>query len=308
MTGVSPVEAGLRGLTLASVCLLVGLVPVAAYARRPAHATNAGPALARLGAIGALAATVCAVAAVVSIARLAEAIRVLTPGESTSAALAAALRSDLGGWTLLRVPAAVGLFVLLRAAWRAPGPVGAPDAAAAAMAVLLALTVAMTGHGAAGGPLAALVGVVHVAAGAVWLAGVVALAVAVPVALRALTAERRRDLLLRWATAFSRVAMVALAAAVLTGAARAALDGVGLAAIAGTSWGAAMQVKLWLFAAVLAAGLVNHRVLLRRLAAARGGPAADAPAGTLLFSVSVEVVLGVAVVAAAGVLVSAPQP
>jgi copper transport protein len=257
-----------------------------------------------------VAALVGVVAAAGSAVRLVQKFHVLAPEQSLVTTLGDVLRSDLGAWTLLRLPAVLALAYVLRTAWAAGRPTPGPHPAVwAPLAALLCLTLPMTGHAwARAGAAGVALDVVHITAGSVWLAGVIALAVVVPAGLRTRHASARRDALLGAAVAFSRVAVVAVAVAVASGVGQAALEGLSFADIAGTTWGTAAAAKLWLFAAVLAAGVVNHRVLIRRLDRAGNRVHMRASSSLLLTAVSLELVLGVALVLAAALLVSVPQP
>jgi copper transport protein len=309
----------IRALTIGSTCVLVGLLPVALLVLRPT-ATAAPvserptPEVLRLRRILAIAAAIGLVAAVASTVRLAQTFHTLAPAESVLATVGALLRSDLGAWTAVRIPTLAALAVVITATWRSNRPqerylVGSNAAAWAPLAVLLCVSLPMTGHAwARGGATGVAVDAVHIGAGSVWLAGVIALAVVVPAGLRTGKASHRRELLLGAAVAFSRVAVVAVAVAVTTGVVQAALGGVRLEEVLGSTWGTAAAAKLWLFTAVLAAGLVNHRVLVRGLDRARSRVQVQESSSLLLMSVSLEVVLGVALVVAAAVLVSVPQP
>jgi putative copper export protein len=319
-SGGNTVDVILRALTIASTCVLVGLLPVALLVLRPsagrpqALSHRATPEVLRLRRVLASAALMGIVAAVASTARLVQVFHALTPEQPLAATVGDALRSDLGAWTALRVPVVLALAVVVRATWVSDNPheryrMGSNAGAWAPLAALLCLTLPMTSHAwARGGATGVAVDVVHIAAGSVWLAGVLALAVVVPVGLRTGSASRRREVLLGSAAAFSRLAVVAVAVAVATGLVQAGLGGVGVQDIAGTAWGTAAAAKLWLFAAVLVAGLVNHRVLIRGLDRARNRVRIQANSSLLLASVSLEVVLGIALVFAAALLVSVPQP
>jgi copper transport protein len=311
------VDVTLRALTIGSTCLLVGLLPTTLLILRPhlgAAPAPASPEVLRLRRALAAAVLVAAVAAIASTARLVQVFRSVSPDGSAGAALLEVLRSDLGAWTALRLPAVLALAVVVRATWafdrpRARYRTGSDAAAWAPLAGLLCLSLPMTSHAwSHGGAAGVAVDAVHIAAGSVWFAGVIALAVIVPAGLRARTTGSRRELLLGSAVAFSKVAVVAVAVTVASGIAQAALGGVRPGEILGTDWGTAATAKLWLFAVVLAAGLLNHRVLIQRLDRARNRVRIQASSSVLLASVSLEVVLGVALVLAAALLVSAPQP
>jgi copper transport protein len=319
VTAAATVDVVIRALTIASTCLLVGLLPIGRVVLRRADgpvpaSPRPTPEVLRLRRTLAVAAVVGLLAAVAATVRLLFTFHTLAPAESLVATAGVMLRSDLGAWTVLRVPALVMLAVVLATAWRSTRPeerhtVGSNVAAWAPPALLLCLTLPMTGHSwARGGAAGVALDLLHVTAGSVWLAGVVALAVVVPAGLRTGKTSRRREVLLASAVAFSRVAVAAIAVAVATGVAQAALGGTPIGEMLGTAWGTAAAAKMWLFVAVLVAGVVNHRVLIRGLDRARGRARVQASSSLLLVSVSLEVVLGIALVFAAALLVSVPQP
>jgi copper transport protein len=297
----------LRALTIGSTCVLVGLLPIAfLILRRAAAQPDTTREALRLRRVLAAAALVGLVAAAASLVRLVQLFHMIDPAEPLAATAGDVLLSDLGAWTALRLPVLLGLVLVIRttsADRMQNAAVWAPPAA------LLCLTLPMTGHAwAHGGAAGVAVDVVHIAAGSVWLAGIIALAVVVPASLRRGSAGRRRETLLQSAVAFSRVAVIAVAVAVVSGFVQPLLGGIRPADVLGSTWGTAAVAKVWLFTAVLVAGLVNHRVLIRRLDRARNRIRIQASSSVLLASVSLELVLGVALVLAAALLVSAPQP
>jgi copper transport protein len=290
----------LRAVTIGATLLIVGALPVSLLVLRsiPAEATAA---LTRLRSLLQVAGVALALAAVATVADLASTVSALDPQ-----VWAQVLTSHLGAWTVVRVPVAVVLLLLLRRALTAPSRTG--WLAWGVLAAVLTLSLPMTGHASTYGTVGVVLDVLHLLAGAVWLAGVVALAVVVPLAVRSGSAARRRDVLLGAATSFSRLAVVAVAVALVTGVAQGVVAGVPVSALAGSAWGAAATVKVLLFAGVLAAGLTNHQFLMRRLGAARSRVRVGAGSSALLAAVSLEVVLGIAMVLAAAFLVSVPQP
>lgn len=295
----------LRTVTLASALLLVGALPVCGLVLRPLGSLPDGGVLMRRLTAGLRVAVVAlAVASVLVLADLAAAVgSVEGPG---AGAWATMLSSDFGAWTAVRVPLAVALWFVLplallgrqRSAWYAW----------VVLAAVLTLTMPMTSHATTSGFVGITVDAVHLLAGGVWLTGVVALAVVLPSALRAARASERRSLLLSAARSFSRLAVVAVVIAVATGFVQPMLTGITLSDLPGTTWGAAVTAKTVLVVLVVGAGLVNHRVLIGRLAAARTRAGVTAGSSALLSVVSLEVLLGVAVVLAAALLVSVPQP
>jgi copper transport protein len=307
VTAPPALDVALRSITIGSALLLVGSLPVAMLFLKSLRdeAPGRSPrAVAHLRRILRAAAVCVGASALLTIWRLAHALQATTDG--TLAAGRQALLSEWGTWTALRVPAAIVLWFVVATVLAAPSPAG--WFGWAAPAGVLAVSLPMTSHAAAAGVLGVAVDLLHLASGAIWLSGVLALAVVIPVALRAGTAARRRQLLLSCAVGFSRLAVLAVAVTVATGIAQPFIAAVDLRSLAGTAWGAAATTKLLLVVAVVVAGLANHRVLIGRLARARSRARVDDSAAVLLGVVSLEVVLGVATVLAAALLVSAPPP
>ncbi len=214
------------------------------------------------------------------------------------------------------------------ALWRAkrsgaPSPVGRGlDIATVLLAIALTVTLAFTGHAAAGpglGPLATChlcVDLAHLAAAMVWPGGLV------PFALLLLRPRTRADRdvpevrrMVACATRrFSSASVVAVAALGITGLANACFFLHDLREVWQTPYGQVLAVKSSLFAVMLAFGAWNLCVLRPRLdgeaRASRDGTEGDGAPRALLGSVLCEVALGAAVLGATAVLgISAPpQP
>jgi copper transport protein len=292
-------DIALRGVTIGAICVLIGTNAITALVLRPVAART--PAARRPPRALLVVATVVLLGATAAtLTRLLAALAALAPGQPLATSAVALLTSDIGAWTALRIPAGLALLAWYRAAGGGAWPV----AGWAGPAGLLALSLSMTGHAwSRGGPAAVAADVVHITAGSVWLAGVAALVLA-----GLDPAAARRELLAGLGRRFSRIALAAVAVTAASGALAAALDGMRPDALTGTSWGTAALVKVCLFAAVLGAGLLNHRVLLGRLERARDPAAVRSGARLLLTSIGVEAALGAALVATAALLVSVPQP
>jgi putative copper export protein len=135
-------------------------------------------------------------------------------------------------------------------------------------ATLLALALgafpAFTGHAAGDNPLRALLlaaDVVHVWGAAAWIGG---LAAVLWLEWR-LAGGNEPSLLPALVPAFSRVAVVAVAAVVLTGALAGWAHLSGISALVDTTYGRTLGLKVALVAVVLALGATNFRVLTPRL-------------------------------------------
>jgi len=193
----------------------------------------------------------------------------------TLAALAAQLADDRGWPVAALLDSTVGLSGLIRIAFaliaagaalalrRAPGAI-AWKVVLLTGAGLLSLTGALATHavGWVGSGLWTLVvSVLHQAAAAVWIGGLVCAA--------ALALRPDGDPPEAWLRPFSALAATAVATIALTGAALSLQYIAGPAAAIGTSYGAMVLTKVTLFAALLTLGALNHRALHGRLALAR---------------------------------------
>jgi copper transport protein len=158
-----------------------------------------------------------------------------------------------------------------------------PDARswpAFAGAVLVIASFWFDGHTVSKGfrPLHAVVNSVHVAAGAVWVGGVVAMAVLVWSRYRSGRSMRVAELVVR----FSKVATVALASVVVAGGLMAflVLDSVG--DLTGTQWGKMLLLKTAAVVLAMVAGAYNHFRLLPALETDAESPDALAQLRTTL--------------------------
>ncbi len=199
--------------------------------------------------------------------------------------------------------------------------VDGPGGRAAAVVVALAgawilLLPSLAGHAATISPRGVLFAslLLHVVAMAVWVGGLVLLAVAVPAALRDLPLADRADRLASVAERFSRVAIWAVLAVALSGAVQGYVLVREPSALLDTAHGRAVLVKTLLLCAIAVLATRNHR---RTVPALRGAVtttgAADpdrrvaAVAGRLRRLVRAELALLLAVFAATGAL-STEQP
>lgn len=213
-----------------------------------------------------------------------------TLGSSVGAALAARLA------LLALVPVARAL------------PTRARAGAALALGAGVLVTIALTGHAAAGDdvPLAAAAAWLHLAAMAVWIGGLLLLFGAVLPGIRTdddLAAAR----LPRW----SVVAFTAVVVLVVTGEYQAWRQVQPPAALWSTAYGLTLLVKLGLVVLVLAAAAAGQRMIARRRTSRGAGsgsavaPGAD-PARRLRRTVAVELAIVSLVVAATTVLTALP--
>lgn len=194
---------------------------------------------------------------------------------------------------------------------RAPGRLPSPSRVAAARlvaglaAIAVLVTIALDGHAGAGAGdwLAVPAAVLHLAAMAVWLGGIVVLGVVLLPRLGAAGTERSHGLLIAGMRSWSTVAFVAIAVLIVTGEYQAWRTIRPLPALWGTGYGDALLVKVAFVGAAVAIAAVPQRLLLRT---GRSPAAARLPLRTLRRSVRIEACCTAAVVAATAVLTALP--
>lgn len=204
---------------------------------------------------------------------------------------------------------AAGVLLLVTARHRsvedppAATPVGVPARVGlAALGLALLATLGLSGHAAAGDlvPLALPVDVVHVAAVALWLGGLVVVAgITIP---RGDAGE-----LARVVPRFSGIAFGAVVALVVTGSFQSWRQVGSVEALTSTTYGHLLLAKLALFAVMVTFGYVGRRWVQRGAAAPGGVGADDDVVAGYRRAVRVETVLGVAILAVTALLVNA-QP
>ena len=226
------------------------------------------------------------------------------------------LGSSYGRPLLLRV-LAVALSVPVLGIWP-PLPdgeeAGPGGVAAIGNAVLLAASFSLTGHAAEASPrlLAEAADGIHLAAAGIWLGGLAVLLFAyLPTVAESPPSSAGpagvSDVLARW----SRVAMASVGLLVVTGSYQAWRETRALDALAGTTYGRLLIVKVSVVVVLLLVAAVARSTVLR---SARGGapaPAASASGpgsgpGRLRRVVGVEALLGVGVLAVTSFLVATP--
>lgn len=173
---------------------------------------------------------------------------------------------------------------------------------------LMALTTgtfSITSH-AAGSLLLPWVGVVidwlHASAVGVWVGGLAALVLILPVALRPYTGEQRRLALLAALRRFSRLAVGALAVVIASGV-YSSLNWLNEPAeLTGTAWGGALLIKILLVGVLLALGAVH------RIAANPERYSRFSHFGQLAVTLRLEVIVAVGVLIAVANLSATPVP
>jgi copper transport protein len=152
-------------------------------------------------------------------------------------------------------------------------------------------------------PLTFLVDVLHVGAAAVWVGGLVQLAVVVPRVAKPLLRDTRTGLYADLFRRFSRIAFVSVPVLVLTGVIRSLFELSAVSQMWTTSYGKTLLVKIGLLLVLLAFGWVNRYRLVPRLStSAKSEETARSTVGRLRVAVGSEVVLLAVVVAAVALL------
>ncbi len=202
--------------------------------------------------------------------------------------------------------------VIVRRGDASPSPGATRATALVAPGVIGAIVLSWSGHASTGtdATLGIMLDVLHGWATAVWLGGILMLAVLAIPLLRALAPDDRVRLGAGIVVRFSAVAMAAVVVLVVTGVYRALAELPSPSALWTTAYGAALVVKLAIFAVMLAVAAWNRWVLHPRLERAALGiaPGGTASLGALRISMRAELVLALAVLAAVAVLVSVPPP
>ena len=226
------------------------------------------------------------------------------------------------GAALLEVRAGQDRRVLVRAeARRSLGAAAAPDRAGrwalagwALLALGLLATVSLTGHAGTSSPLALGIGadVAHLAAGGIWVGGLIGLAALAFPATKRRSDGERVSLLAPVVSRFSNLAVWSVALLVATGTIRGWMEIRTLAGLTGESYGIALLVKLAVVIPLLILGAVNNRWTKPRLRrAAQEATLTESGASalrTLNRLVVLEVLLATVVLAVTAVLVAQSPP
>ncbi len=210
------------------------------------------------------------------------------------------------------VVAAVATLVARRAVGREGLPLGALPAVGMAFGPAAALAaLSASGHAATGGDRTLNIGIdlLHNLATAVWLGGLLGLAVLVAPALAGLGAGDRTRLGAAVVVRFSALALSAVAVLVVTGVYR-ALAEVPLDDLLDTGYGRALLLKLGLFAVLLTGGAYNRMVVHPRLERAALGldPDDRGAAAALRLSVRAELAVALGLLVSVALLVSLTPP
>jgi copper transport protein len=177
--------------------------------------------------------------------------------------------------------------------------------------VYLVLAPALSGHASTQFPVVLNfpVNVVHVAAMAVWLGGLATVLLALPAATRLLAPPDRTRLLAAAIPRFSQLALIAVAAILLTGLIQAYVYVRHLEDLISTGYGRAVLAKLLLLVAVVAVAAYNRRSVLPRLRRIADRGEVPGHAGTMLRrALRAEVALLVVVLGVTAALASYAPP
>lgn len=179
-------------------------------------------------------------------------------------------------------------------------------------AAFLAVTPALAGHASTQHPiwLLTISDILHVGSMSVWVGGLVALVLVLPVVTRGLAevAERSRvlvDFLLR----FSTVALVSVTVIAISGTVQAIVEVNSFPALVDSAFGRAVLIKIVLFAGLIWLGAHNRRRIIPALVERREGREGPGRPGILARrNLRIEVVLVTIVLAVTAALVSYPPP
>jgi copper transport protein len=211
------------------------------------------------------------------------------------------LNSVFGAELVARIVLLAAVVPLLtrRGEQELPGRAGDIVRAAAGLALLA--SVAITGHAAVGSGawLAIPASMLHMAAMAVWLGGLVLLWLVVTPALR----DGRRTLAGARLRSWSVTAYTCVVCLVVTGEYQASRQISPIQALWTTSYGITVLIKTGLVIVMLTAATLTHRHILRPAA---GGSTPAAAARTVRRSARIEAAIGVLILAVTAVLVSEP--
>ncbi len=260
--GAQVITATLRALRFAAIIIMIGLVALLLFVWEPLRRRDVtdsrvvtAPADARLRAttgwlgLGASLTLVLLCLAYLPIEAWSDGITIsellqLRKGRINLAAL------------LLAASAVPCLWVATKGATRAA------TIAAAGIALLLAATPGLVGHASAQSPVWRSVAIdwVHVIAAGTWGGGLIVLVVVVPRMLRTMTDDEHAPLIRSIVHRFTRLALGALIALVVTGVLSAVLFAGSISAIADTSWGRLVIAKVIVVAIVFVAAIYARRV------------------------------------------------
>ena len=246
-------------------------------------------------------------------------VATLAGGELRLDSLETVLDTSFGIWNLVRIPVLVALGVLLfnrlqqvSLSGIGKGEVGSGPlwwALWGALALTLLSTWSFSGHASVSSPLwlALINDVVHLCAGATWLAGIIVLAIALPDAWQGRTSFERTQLLWEVVSRFSRMALIAIAVVAATGTLNSFLNMETPDDLIDSGYGRVVLIKIGLFLAVVALGAINHLHVRKTLAGASLDRDVKDPYGLFRRTIAIELVVGLLLMGSTGLLVGLPR-
>lgn len=179
-------------------------------------------------------------------------------------------------------------------------------------AAVLAVTPALAGHASTQHPIWLLTAsdILHVTAMSVWVGGLAALVLLLPVATRGIAgAADRTSILVDFLLRFSTVALVSVIVIAASGTIQAIVEVNSFPALVETAFGRAVLIKIVLFAILVALGAKNRRRIIPALVERREKKEGPGGPGILIRrNLRLEVVLVTVVLAVTAALVSYPPP
>jgi copper transport protein len=307
----TPLNSALRWLSLLTAALAFGGLPFALLVWRPTFRSAPRDGADHPAADQAMTQALRRLIAGGSVLFLLATLLFLAAQAAEAAGVS--LLQALGGPVLQLLQGRFGLFLLARIiialvlviiAWRLPlaGQGSAwPWWVALALAGMAMLSFSQIGHGAAleqGATTAILLDWLHLAAMVAWLGGLIPLLLAVRAARRAPKQALSPGAVAR---RFSRLAMICVVLLTLTGIYSYRQHVNNLDFLATTTYGRALAIKLGLFGLLLLLGALNARLIVPRLRALGARFA-----GALGWSVRIELIAGILLLLAVGVMTSVP--
>ncbi len=178
--------------------------------------------------------------------------------------------------------------------------------------IVLAVTPALGGHASTQKPVWLLTGsdILHVASMAVWVGGLVALVLLLPVVTRGIGAVAdRTGVLVDFLMRFSAVALVSVIVIAISGTIQAVVEVNSFPALLDTAFGRAVLIKIVLFAGLIWLGAANRRRVIPALVNRReAGESPGSPGLGARRNLRIEVLLVTVVLAVTAALVSYPPP
>jgi copper transport protein len=314
-----------RLATFASQALLFGLALILVFVARPAFVAAGSPnPEARIRVSRRLARTLW-ISLIVTVLGTGVVLydQMLVVAESMRVDLSVDVASDtlgtrVGQWLVFRIPLVVALTVALLGRvreWALADTVDRESRPPArwwvgwvVLSLALLATLSLSGHAAGTNqpPFAIPNDVAHLAAGAIWLAGIVLLVFILPAAWRRADSEAQLGLLAPAVDRFAPIALGCIMVVAATGLLNSLLHLAALHDLTGSGYGRTLTVKVCGFICVVGLGAINHFVLRSRLLRARARHQPTSAQRIIRRTVATEAVLATVILAATSILVSLP--